>query len=938
MSNSFWNFVTRMVAGTVARADDVNSNLDGIAAGFTLVETAIESGITVSNETGVTDISANAVSRALKVISFDLNGDVIASETVGDWKGDHVEAAGTVYQPRDYIKDAAGSLGLNNIYVCITEHTSTAGGLADDTANWEILIDVEAAAAYATAAQASAVAAAATYDNFDDRYLGVHASAPTVDNDGDAILTGALYFNSTDDKMYVRNTGAAWQTVAAFAVDVAVQDAGGYLTAGNVEAALQEIAVDTRWITVTQAVDLDTMESDLGTAVSKLSGIDAGAKDDQTAAEIRTLVEAATNSNVFDDTDHSKLNSVEDNATADQTGAQIKVAYEGESDTNAFTDAEKTSLGTMEDNADKTDTTNVTAAGALMDSEVDADLKTLSLPSDVTITAFIKTLLNDVDEEAARATLNVDQAGTGGLSDAEVKAAYESNANTNEFDDAEQSKLAGIAENADVTSTSNVTSAGALMDSEVDADIKSLILPSGTTISTWAQTLIDDSAAVNARTTLGLTIGTHVQAHSSILDNTTGTFLTADQTKLDNIEPLADVTDSNNVQSAGALMDSEIDADLKTFSLPSDTTISGFGKTLIDDNAANDARATLGLSIGSDVQAHDSVLDNTTAPFTTTLDNKLDNIEENADKTDTSNVTSAGALMDSEVDADIKTLDLPSNTTISVFGKSLIDDADAAAARATLDVDQAGVGSYTHPDHTGQVSSTGDGATVVLVAAITSQIDIAAAIVGTDELLISDTGTGIRRTDVSRIYTYTAAQMVAASHTWAAAQIHNANVTINDTYRLRFGTSAGESELYSDGTNTRWEFNGNKDLYLDDDGTSRFFFEMGAGSFHADADITAYSASVGSDPRLKHDIKSIDNALAKVNQLHGVTFAWNRSDRPDAGLLSTDVIEVLPEAVRTGQLLNAAEDIQSVNYNAVIGLLVESIKELTAKVEELEKR
>lgn len=63
---------------------------------------------------------------------------------------------------------------------------------------------------------------------------------------------------------------------------------------------------------------------------------------------------------------------------------------------------------------------------------------------------------------------------------------------------------------------------------------------------------------------------------------------------------------------------------------------------------------------------------------------KLDGIETGADVTDVTNVTAAGALMDSEVDADIKTLALPANTTISIFGASLVDDADAAAARTTL--------------------------------------------------------------------------------------------------------------------------------------------------------------------------------------------------------------------------------------------------------------
>ena len=51
---------------------------------------------------------------------------------------------------------------------------------------------------------------------------------------------------------------------------------------------------------------------------------------------------------------------------------------------------------------------------------------------------------------------------------------------------------------------------------------------------------------------------------------------------------------------------------------------------------------------------------------------------------DTASVAAAGALMDSEVDADIKTLVLPASTTISTFGASLVDDADAATGRATL--------------------------------------------------------------------------------------------------------------------------------------------------------------------------------------------------------------------------------------------------------------
>ena len=59
-------------------------------------------------------------------------------------------------------------------------------------------------------------------------------------------------------------------------------------------------------------------------------------------------------------------------------------------------------------------------------------------------------------------------------------------------------------------------------------------------------------------------------------------------------------------------------------------------------------------------------------------------VEDGADVTDSTNVTAAGALMDSEVDANIKTLVLPASTTISAFGASLVDDADVATARTTL--------------------------------------------------------------------------------------------------------------------------------------------------------------------------------------------------------------------------------------------------------------
>jgi hypothetical protein len=68
---------------------------------------------------------------------------------------------------------------------------------------------ISGAEASAVAAAASAAAAATSYDNFDDRYLGQKSSDPSVDNDGGSLITGALYFNTSNNVMMVY-TGSAW--------------------------------------------------------------------------------------------------------------------------------------------------------------------------------------------------------------------------------------------------------------------------------------------------------------------------------------------------------------------------------------------------------------------------------------------------------------------------------------------------------------------------------------------------------------------------------------------------------------------------------------------------------------------------------------------------------------------------------------------------------
>jgi len=95
--------------------------------------------------------------------------------------------------------------------------------------------------------------------------------------------------------------------------------------------------------------------------------------------------------------------------------------------------------------------------------------------------------------------------------------------------------------------------------------------------------------------------------------------------------------------------------------------------------------------------------------------------------------------------------------------------------------------------------------------------------------------------------------------------------------------------------------------------------------------ITCTDLNSTSDINLKENIKQIDDPLGKVLQINGVTFNWKNTQEESVGVIAQEVEKILPQLVRE------TEGKKSLNYNGLIGLLVEAIKEQQKQIDELKK-
>ncbi len=385
--------------------------------------------------------------------------------------------------------------------------TTNASNTAAATSAAAALVSQTAAATSATNAATSesnaatsANSAAASYDLFDDRFLGAKSSAPSVDNDGDALVVGSLYFDSTTDTMKVYGSG-------------------GWVAAGstiNGTSQRKTYAVGTNEGTYAGSTTVFPITYDAGFIDVYLNGIKLDPDNDFTASNGTsvTLSTAAATADIVDMVAYGtfelanfsigaandvNLNGqldghvlVYDNTSSDYVpsdqGQEIHLGGDGSNDGVSVSDgliemrtgnsspaqidmycevsnAHKVSIKAPA-HANYSGNVNFTlpgsngTSGQFLQTDGSGNLAyaTVAQPSNATTgAAGLMSAADKTKMDGIEASATADQTAS------EIRTLVESASDSNVFTDADHTKLNGVEAAADVTDTANVTAAGAAM-------------------------------------------------------------------------------------------------------------------------------------------------------------------------------------------------------------------------------------------------------------------------------------------------------------------------------------------------------------------------------------------------------------------------------------------------------------------------------------------
>jgi len=679
---------------------------------------------------------------------------------------------------------------------------------------------------------------------------------------------------------------------------------------------------------------------------------------------IPSVGDGGLTTNDFTNADHTKLDGIEANATADQTGAEIKSAYEGESNTNAFTDTLKTKL----------DAISGTNTG-------DQDL-----------------------------------------------SSYQLQPSEGAFANGDKTKLDGIEASADVTDTTNVTAAGALMDSEV-TNLAAVKAFDGSDYATAAQGTKADSAqqppsegafANGDKTKLDAITGTNTgdqDLSSYQLQPSEGAFADGDKTKLDGIEANA-TADQTNAEIVAAIVASTgisdsnkgtirsnigVDAagtdnstDVSLAGTPDYITISGQTITRNQIDLANDVTGTLPVSnMAATALTTIQTAANETAHLALTAQEGDVVVRSDENKTYMHNGGSAGSMADytllatptdavTSVNGNTGVVTVTENVTTNLgitgtTGARTITSSDGTDAIIPVATDSvSGVMSATdHTKLTGiEENATADQTGAEIKSAYEAEDDTNAF---TDTLKtkldgISGTNTGDQDLSTYQLQPSEGAFVNGDKTKLDAITGTNTGDQDLSSYQLQpsegafvngdktkldgiSGTNTGDQDLssyqlqpsegaFADGDKTKLDgIATSANAYaITDDNASNVHFEglligattgATANTIRCVGDVVAYYSS---DSKFKDNVEPLEGALEKVKHIRGVRFDWNDKqdvyEGHDIGVIAQEVEEVLPELVHYRE----HSDSKSVDYVKLTAVLIEAVKELELKVAALEKK
>jgi hypothetical protein len=205
------------VAGNATNINAVNSNSTNINTVATNIANVNATGASIANVNAVGSDLLEAVSEINTVANNIANVNTV---------GGSIASVTTVATDIANVNTAATNIAdINNASTNAATATTKAGEAAASASAASASASAAASSASsasssASSANTSASNAAASYDSFDDRYLGAKSSAPGTDNDGNALITGALYWNTPGAQLYAWD-GSAW-SAAAFSASGAV--------------------------------------------------------------------------------------------------------------------------------------------------------------------------------------------------------------------------------------------------------------------------------------------------------------------------------------------------------------------------------------------------------------------------------------------------------------------------------------------------------------------------------------------------------------------------------------------------------------------------------------------------------------------------------------------------------------------------------------------